>query len=183
VFDIFTDLAKRVVTLAQDEAMTLGHDFMGTEHLLLGLVDVREGGGGAVLCEAGLTPEGTRSEVVALLTAAGVTGTGGRAVTDALATIGIDVAEIQRRADDAFGPGQFRFPRPAYSQSAKQMMTLSVQESQALGHDHIGTEHLLLGLLAGADGADEGEGIKVLRVLGADLPALRSAVLTRLLAS
>jgi hypothetical protein len=80
----------------------------------------------------------------------------------------------------AFGPGEFRFPRPAYSLSAKQMMTLSVQESEALGHDHIGTEHLLLGLLAGADGGDEGEGVKVLRALGADLPALRSAALARL---
>jgi ATP-dependent Clp protease ATP-binding subunit ClpA len=178
VFELFTPQARQVILVSQDEAISLGHDFIGTEHLLLGLVTVTDGLAGQVLAEHGATVERTRSEAVRLLAGAGVTGTGGRDATEALATIGIDVAEIRRRADDTFGPGRFTFPRPAYTDLAKKALELSVGEAQALGCDYIGTEHVLLGLLAG----NEGLAPQALSSAGIDPAGLRRAVLARLAA-
>jgi ATP-dependent Clp protease ATP-binding subunit ClpA len=176
VFELFTAQARQVILVSQDEAISLGHDFIGTEHLLLGLVTVTDGLAGQVLATHGVTVERTRSEAVRLLAAAGVTGTGGRDAVEALATIGIDVAEIRRRADDTFGPGRFTFPRPAYTDLAKKALELSVGEAQMLGADYIGTEHLLLGLLAG----NEGLALTALSSAGIDPAGLRQAVLNRL---
>jgi ATP-dependent Clp protease ATP-binding subunit ClpA len=175
VFEKFTNLAKRSITLSQDEAITLGHDFIGTEHLLLGLVRVREGLAGEILFEQGVTADQVRAAVLRLLEAAGVTANGGREATEALATIGIDVEEIRRRADDTFGPGQFWFPRPGYTMRAKRVLERTVRESAELGHDDIGTEHMLLGLLA----EGEGVGVQALSAVGVDLGALRATVLDR----
>jgi ATP-dependent Clp protease ATP-binding subunit ClpA len=175
VFERFTELAKRAVTAAQDGALALGHDFIGTEHLLLGLATTA-GTAGEILREHGVEPGRARVETVRLLEEAGVASTGGQAAKDALSSIGIDVTEIQRRADDAFGPGVFRFPRPAFTPRAKRTLQLTLREALALGHSHIDTEHLLLGLLAEGDGV----AIQVLTALGAETEALREAVLTRL---
>jgi ATP-dependent Clp protease ATP-binding subunit ClpA len=182
VFDKFTNLAKRSITLSQDEAIGLGHDFIGTEHLLLGLARVREGVAGELLGEHGVTPDRARREAVRLLEAAGVPATGGRAAAEALATIGIDVEEIRRRADDAFGPGRFFFPRPAYTPRAKKALISTLREAQALGHDDIGTEHILLGLLAEDDDEGQSTAVRVLSAIEVDPSGLRSAVLARVAA-
>jgi ATP-dependent Clp protease ATP-binding subunit ClpC len=175
VFEHFTEPARQDVLASQDEALSLGYDFIGTEHLLLGLVGTSGGTAAEVLVERGLALDRVREEVVRLLEAAGVPATGGQPAKDALATIGISAEEIQRRADESFGAGAFQFPRPAYTPRAKKALTLAVGEAQALGNDHIGTEHMLLGLLA------EGEGLamRVLTGLGVDVEALRPAVLSR----
>jgi ATP-dependent Clp protease ATP-binding subunit ClpA len=174
VFERFTELAKRAVAASQDAALALGHDFIGTEHLLLGLA-CTAGTASVVLEEHGVELLRARQETVRLLEEAGVAATGGQAAKDALSSIGIDVAQIQRRADDTFGPGAFRFPRPAFTPRARKVLELTSREAQALGHQSIGTEHLLLGLLA------EGQGvaIQVLTALGAEPAALREAVLAR----
>jgi ATP-dependent Clp protease ATP-binding subunit ClpC len=175
VFEKFTNLAKRSITLSQDEAVTLGHDYIGTEHILLGLVRVRQGLAGEILSEQGVTADQVRAETLRLLEAAGVSANGGREATEALAAIGIDVEEIRRRADDTFGPGRFRFPRPAFTMRAKRVLELTLRESMELGHDEIGTEHLLLGLLA----EGEGVGVAALGAVGVDSVALRTTVLER----
>jgi ATP-dependent Clp protease ATP-binding subunit ClpC len=175
VFEKFTNLAKRSITLSQEEAITLGHDFIGTEHILLGLVRVREGLAGEILGEQGVTADQVRAETLRLLEAAGVSANGGREATEALAAIGIDVEEIRRRADDTFGPGRFRFPRPAFTMRAKRVLELTLQQSTELGHEEIRTEHLLLGLLA----EGEGVGVEALGAVGVDSAALRTTVLER----
>ncbi|WP_377267020.1 Clp protease N-terminal domain-containing protein [Peterkaempfera sp. SMS 1(5)a] len=174
MFDRFTELAKRAVVASQDVAIALGHDFIGTEHLLIGLVQTA-GTAGEVLRRHGVELSQAREQTVRLLQEAGVTATGGRAAMDALASIGIDVAEIQRRADDTFGPGAFHFPRPAYTPEAKKALELTVQEAADLGSEPIDTEHMLLGLLA----AGEGVAVQVLAALDVDTAALRQDVLDR----
>ncbi|HEX3489920.1 MAG TPA: Clp protease N-terminal domain-containing protein [Streptosporangiaceae bacterium] len=175
MFEKFTNLAKRSITLSQDEAVTLGHDYIGTEHILLGLVRVRQGLAGEILSEQGVTADQVRAETLRLLEAAGVSANGGREATEALAAIGIDVEEIRPRADDTLGPGRFRFPRPAFTMRAKRVLELTLRESMELGHDEIGTEHLLLGLLA----EGEGVGVAALGAVGVDSVALRTTVLER----
>src|SRR5438105_2496730 len=78
-----------------------------------------------------------RQEVIRLAGEAGVAATGGRLANEALSSIGIDVAEIQRRADDTFGPGVFRFPRPAFTVQAKRVLQQSLRESLELGDEQI----------------------------------------------
>ena len=179
MFEKFTNLAKRSITLSQDEAVTLGHDFIGTEHLLLGLVRVREGLAGEILAERGVTADQVRAETLRLLEAAGVSATRGRDAAEALASIGIDVDEIRRRAEDTFGPGRFMFPRPAFTMRAKRVLELTLRESMELGQDDIGTEHLLLGLLT----EGEGVGVQALGAVGVDPAALRTTVLDRVRAT
>ncbi|HZE32124.1 MAG TPA: Clp protease N-terminal domain-containing protein [Actinoallomurus sp.] len=175
MFERFTELARRAVAASQEAALAMGHDFIGTEHLLLGLA-ATAGTAGEVLREQGVALERAREETERLLAEAGVAATGGQAAKDALSSIGIDVAEIQRRADESFGPGRFRFPRPAFTPRAKRTLRLTLRETLVLGHRRIDKEHLLLGLLA------EGEGvaIQVLTALGVETGALREAVLARM---
>jgi ATP-dependent Clp protease ATP-binding subunit ClpA len=99
-----------------------------------------------------------------------------QAAKDALFMIGIDVAEIQRRGDSAFGPGAFRFPRPAYTPRAKNALELTLRKAADLGHQRIDTEDLLLGLLAESEGA----ALQILSALGVDAAALRQSVLDRI---
>jgi ATP-dependent Clp protease ATP-binding subunit ClpA len=186
VFESFTNLAKRSITLAQDEAMQLGHDFIGTEHILLGVARVQQGLAWPLLADAGATPERLRAETVQMLAAVGITGTASQDAADALAAIGIDVAEIQRRADDTFGPGRFRFPRPPFTSRAKRSLGYAVREAHALGQADVGPEHLLLGLLADADAHAQDPdtrhpsgALTILTTLGADPVTLRAAILTR----
>lgn len=176
MFEFFTDRARRAIVLAQDEALALGHDFIGTEHLLLGLAGTGRSTAGDVLRELGVEPDRARAETVRILEAAGVPASGGQPAKDALATLGIDVEEIQRRADGAFGAGEFRFPRPAYTADAKKALECTVREARGLGHEKFGTEHMLLGLLA----AGEGRAPEVLVALDVDPGRLREAVLAHL---
>ena len=177
MFERFTELAKRAIVLSQDEAIELGHDYIGTEHLLIGLAGVRGTVAGDLLHDKGLTPQKLREHTVGILTESGFTPVGPQAATEALASIGIDVAEIRRRADESFGPGKFTFPRPAYTPRAKKALELTLREAVALGTpERIDTEHMLLGILA------EGEGValKVLADLDVDVEALRPEVLAHI---
>ncbi|MGP8300219.1 Clp protease N-terminal domain-containing protein [Streptomyces inhibens] len=128
-----------------------------------------------MLREQGVELTRAREETVQILEAAGIVAAGGQPAREALSSIGIDVEEIQRRADDTFGPGAFQYPRPAYTPDAKKALEYTLREARALGHEKFGTEHILLGLLA----AGEGRGLEVLAVLEVDPAGLREAVLAR----
>ena len=138
MFERFTDQAQRVVVAAQDEARTLSHDFIGTEHILLGLT--REGHGVAA---------------------------------SALQSVGISLEAVRQQVEQVIGRGQ-RAPSGhiPFTPRAKKVLEFSLRESQQLGHDHIGAEHILLGLIR------EGEGIaaQVLVGLGADLNRVRQLI-------
>jgi ATP-dependent Clp protease ATP-binding subunit ClpA len=138
MFERFTDRARRVVVLAQDEARVLNHDYIGTEHILLGLIQEGEGVAAKALTNMKISLEAVRSKVV-----------------------------------EAVGHGQ---QAPSghipFTPRAKKTLELSLRESLQLGHDYIGTEHILLGLLR------EGEGVaaQVLVEMGADLSRVRHQV-------
>jgi ATP-dependent Clp protease ATP-binding subunit ClpA len=131
VFERFTERARQVVVLAQDEARTLGHNYIGTEHLLLGLLREEEGLAARVLEGLDVSLEDVRYQVESII------GTG-----DELAT------------------GQIPFtPR------GKKVLELALREALSLGHNHIGTEHILLGLVR------EGEGVAMQILLDFDVDA------------
>ncbi len=139
MFELFTDEARRVVVLAQEAARGLDHNYIGTEHLLLGLLDDPEGTAAPVLAAHGVAFDGVRDQVVSV---------------------------VGRGTDAPSGHLPF-------TQRAKTVLELSVDESRALDHDRIGTEHLLLALLREGDGV----AVRALLDLGVDLDALRRAVL------
>jgi ATP-dependent Clp protease ATP-binding subunit ClpC len=175
VYDRFTALAKRAIVAARDAATSLGHDFIGTEHLLVGLTQTA-GTAGEVLRAQGVELDQLRAEVRRQLAARGVPATHAVAATEALATLGIDVVEIRRRAEAAFGTGSFQFPRAAFSLSTKRAVKASLEHARGVGQERIDTEHLLLGVLDDESDAT----LQVLTALGIDAGALRRAVLSRL---
>lgn len=141
-FDTFTDDGRNVLTLAQDEAQRFNHHYIGTEHLLLGLLRV---------------PESTAARV--------------------LANMSVDLSKVRMAVEFIIGRG----PRPIVGEvgltpGGKRVIELAIDEARSLGHDYIGTEHLLLGLVR------EGEGIAagVLRSLGVNLDRVRVEVLAEL---
>ncbi len=139
MFERFSERARQVVVLAQDEARSLKHNYIGTEHLLLGLFREEEGIAARALESLGLTLEEVRAQV----------------------------ARIVGEGDEVAG-GQIPFtPR------AKKVLELSMREALSLGHNFIGTEHILLGV------ARENEGVaaRILLDLGADDEKIRGAVL------
>jgi ATP-dependent Clp protease ATP-binding subunit ClpC len=139
VFERFTDRARRVVVLAQEEARLLNHSYIGTEHILLGLIHEGEGVAAKALESLGISLEAVRSQVQDII------GQGGSSPS-----------------------GHIPFtPR------AKKVLELSLREALQLGHNYIGTEHILLGLIR------EGEGVaaQVLIKLGADLSRVRQQVI------
>ena len=145
MFERFTDQARRVVVQAQEEARTLGHDYIGTEHILLGLLGERDGLAAQALGSLEISLDATREQVVEV---AGK-GTG------------------QRSGHIPFTP------------RTKKVLELSLREAQRLGDDHIGTEHILLGLLREGDGAGaqilERQGASLDRVLAQVLATVRTA--------
>jgi ribosomal protein S18 acetylase RimI-like enzyme len=142
VFERFTDRARRVVVLAQEEARLLDHDYIGTEHLLLGLIDEGEGIGALALEELGLSAEALR-------------------------------ARIEEMIGRGSGMPAGTIPFTPY---AKKVLELALRASRALGHDYIGTEHILIGLV------DEHEGVaaRILREQGVRDADVRSTVRTLL---
>ena len=139
MFERFTDRARRVVVLAQEEARLLNHSYIGTEHILLGLIHEGEGVAAKALESLGISLEAVRSQVEEMI------GQGGSSPS-----------------------GHIPFtPR------AKKVLELSLREALQLGHNYIGTEHILLGLIR------EGEGVaaQVLIKLGADLSRVRQQVI------
>jgi hypothetical protein len=145
MFERFTDRARRVTVLAQEEARTLNHSHIGTEHFLLGLLHEGDGVAARALVASGINLEECRKQVEALVA------TGGRAPS-----------------------GHIPFtPR------GKKVMELALREALQFGHNYIGTEHLLLGLIREA----EGVGAQVLKAMGCELNAVRLRVLEILGAS
>jgi ATP-dependent Clp protease ATP-binding subunit ClpC len=139
LFERFTDRARRVVVLAQEEARLLSHSYIGTEHILLGLIHEGEGVAAKALESLGISLEAVRAQVEEII------GQGGSSPS-----------------------GHIPFtPR------AKKVLELSLREALQLGHNYIGTEHILLGLIR------EGEGVaaQVLVKLGADLGRVRQQVI------
>jgi ATP-dependent Clp protease ATP-binding subunit ClpA len=138
-FERFTDRARRTIVLAQEEARTLSHNYIGTEHILLGLI--HEGGGVAA---------------------------------QALKALGLSLDDVHAQVLEIIGRGQ---EPPAghipFTPRAKKVCDLSLRESLQLGHNFIGTEHLLLGLIR------EGEGVaaQILVRLGAELNLVRQEVI------
>jgi len=139
MFERFTDQARRVVVQAQEEARTLGHNYIGTEHVLLGLLIEREGLAAQALSTLGISLDTAREQVAEIAGA----GTG------------------QQSGHIPFTP------------RTKKVLELSLREAQRLGHDHIGTEHILLGLVREADGV----GAQILVRQGASLDRVQEQVL------
>ena len=139
MFERFTDRARRVVVLAQDEARRLDHTWIGTEHLLLGLI---------------LEGEGVAAK--------------------ALKSLGISLDSVRQQVEEIIGRGQ---QAPSghipFTPRTKKVLELALRESQQLGHNYIGTEHILLGLIREGDGV----AAQVLVKLGADLNRVRQQVI------
>jgi ATP-dependent Clp protease ATP-binding subunit ClpA len=187
MFERFTDRARNVAVDAQAAARRLGHRWIGTEHLLLGLLQ-GDGIAARVLGGLGITAAAVEREVLAEV-GRGPLGPGD---AEALGAIGIDLDEVRRRVEASFGPGALswhpgprcrrwnnRFPvggHIPFSPRAKKVLELSLREALALKHNYIGTEHILLGLVR------EGEGLAmlVLTRLGAGPEAIRARVLDAL---
>src|SRR6266540_3829440 len=139
MFERFTDRARRVVVLAQEEARLLNHNYIGTEHILLGLIHEGEG-----------------------------------MAAKALESLGISLDAVRGQVEEIIGQGQaaptVHIP---FTPRAKKVLELSLREAKQLNSHHIGTEHILLGLIR------EGEGVaaQVLQYLGADLNRTRQQVI------
>jgi hypothetical protein len=139
MFERFTDRARRVLVLAQEEARLLDHSFIGTEHILLGLIAEGEG-----------------------------------LAAKALESLGISLEAVRAKVDETIGPaGNKPSGSPAFTPRAKKVLELALREALQLGHNYIGTEHILLGVVR------EGEGVaaQVLQSLGADLDRVRRQVI------
>jgi ATP-dependent Clp protease ATP-binding subunit ClpA len=172
MFERFTGDARQVVVLAQDEARHLCHHYIGTEHLLLGLLAEGHGPAAHLLHERGLRAEDLRRRILLIV--------GGESLDpEALATLGIDLDQVKRAAEAAFGPGALeptgRRPPTGhipFTPRAKKVLELSLREAQRLQHTSIGTGHILLGLIR------EGKGVaaKVLADVGCDLDGLRDDI-------
>ena len=186
MFERFTDRARQVVVDAQVSARRLDHGYIGTEHLLLGLLRI-DGVAARVLGGLGITSAAVEREVLAVV-GRGPLGPGD---AEALGAIGIDLDEVRRRVEASFGPGALqRGPgrgcgrskvqpfagRVPFTPRAKKVLELSLREALALKHRYIGTEHILLGLVR------EGEGLAmlVLTRLGAGPQVIRARVLDAL---
>jgi ATP-dependent Clp protease ATP-binding subunit ClpC len=138
----FTNRARRVIVLAQEEARMLKHNYLGTEHILLGLIHDGEG-----------------------------------AAAKALHSMGISLEAVRHQVEEIIGQGQ-QAPGPhiPFTPRAKKVLELSSREAKKLGHKHIGTGHLLLGLIR------EGKGVaaQALVQLGTDMPTVRQQVIHQL---
>lgn len=188
MFERFTTQARDVVVGAQAEARQLGHRYIGTEHLLLAMLDPKRGGAGTIVSAAGLDQAKARAEVARLV--------GVPELSDgdaaALRSIGIDLDAIRAKLEQTFGPGALDCPPPKrrrglfrrrlspmpavghipFTPRAKKVLELSLREALRLKHGYIGTEHLMLGLIR------EGEGLaaKIMVDAGINLVALRRTV-------
>jgi ATP-dependent Clp protease ATP-binding subunit ClpA len=175
MFERFTDAARAVVSDAVEQARALGHDPVGTQHLLLGLLDPGAGAGYQVLHDSGLQADVVR-EIIRRRTPGG--GALMKDDADALRTVGIDLGVVLERLAESFGPdavpeGHSRRGRTRLSQSAKKTLQLALREAIWLKSKAIGSEHILLGLLR----CDDGDINAVLAEVGVTPDALRAATL------
>jgi ATP-dependent Clp protease ATP-binding subunit ClpA len=173
MFERFTAAARGVVISAQQEARQLGHAWIGTEHVLLGLIDESQGATARLLRPAGVVPATVRADIQRLL--------GDKFEPDlsfteadaedaaALKAIGIDLAKVRAAIEESFGAGSLQLPKREprrrgffgrrggghipFSARAKKVLELSLREAIRLQHNFIAPEHIMLGLLR------EGEGL------------------------
>jgi ATP-dependent Clp protease ATP-binding subunit ClpC len=139
MFKRFTNRARRVLLLAQEEARTLSHNYIGTEHMLLGLINEGNGVG-----------------------------------AKALESLGLSLDTVRQQVQEIIGQGQHApSGHIPFTPQAKKVLELALVESTALGHEYIGTEHILLGLIREGDGV----AAQVLVNLGADLNPVRQQVI------
>jgi ATP-dependent Clp protease ATP-binding subunit ClpC len=139
LFERFTDRARRVLLLAHEEARLLNHNFIGTEHILVGLIHEEEG-----------------------------------VAAKALGSLGISLESVREKLEEKRGPAGLSTTASApFTPRAKKVLELSLREALQLGHNYIGTEHMLLGLVREGEGA----GAQVLVGLGADLEQVRRQVI------
>jgi ATP-dependent Clp protease ATP-binding subunit ClpA len=143
MFERFSDSARRVVVLAQEESRLQHHNYIGTEHILAGLTQIDEGVAAGVLASFEITTERVRAEIV---------------------------KEV--------GPGEKTpWGHIPFTPGAKRILELSLREALQLGHNYIGTEHVLLGLIR----EGEGLGAKIVARLGADLDRVRERTIEAVL--
>jgi len=174
MFKRFTERARRAVVIAQDESRALGHRWIGTEHLLLGVAADRESLAGHVLAQAGLDLPALRDAVREAI------GEGAKDDASALSAIGIDLDSVRGAVEAAFGEGALERTRAGcvpFCPRAKKSLELALREAKSLNHDLIGTEHLLLGLAHG-----EGVARELLEARGLDYKRLRALVVDALAA-
>ena len=139
IFNRFTRETRACVKAAVEEARMLGHDSVGDEDLLLGILRTDEGMGAEALASLGVTLEGAREESEQML-------------SDALTTIGISLEQVRREAGDSF---EMRIPddrRIPFSPRAKKALEQALREAVRVRNNRIGTEHVLLGILRNTDG-------------------------------
>jgi ATP-dependent Clp protease ATP-binding subunit ClpA len=195
MFERFTATARSVVTMAKQEAQELNHPCIGTEHLLLAMLDESSGGTAVLLRDAGITRERVLADINRLVRPAP------EALDDsdaeALQAIGIDLDAVRAKVEELFGPGALRPPgaaRPAprrgflrrkevfpgghlpFAARTKKVIELSLREAIALHHNFIGSEHILLGLLR----ENGGLAAKILADAGVDFAALRAQAVAAL---
>jgi ATP-dependent Clp protease ATP-binding subunit ClpC len=155
MFVRFTDRSRTSVEAAFEEARMLGHDSLGDEDLLLGILRVDEGIAAEALSSLGVTLEDARDECEGML-------------SDALSSIGVSLEDIRREAGEAFDmslPDDRKIP---CSPRAKNALVGARKEMRRLGDKHLGTEHVLLGILGNEDGA----AVRILGRLGVSPEAL-----------
>jgi ATP-dependent Clp protease ATP-binding subunit ClpA len=149
MFTRFTDRSRRPVEAAFEEARMLGHDSLGDEDLLLGILRADEGMAAEALSSLGVTLEDARDESERML-------------SDALSSIGISLEDIRREAGDAFDVSLPDDRKISYSPQAKNALVGARKEMRRLGDGHLGAEHVLLGIL----GNDDGTAVRMLNRMG-----------------
>jgi ATP-dependent Clp protease ATP-binding subunit ClpA len=177
MFERFTEAARAAVVGAEGHARALHHGWIGTEHVLLGLLDDADGRAARLLRDGfGIDAPWVRAEVERLV------GRGEPDIdADALATLGIDLEAVRERVERTFGAGALSGRRRGrragsgrlpFTPRAKKVLELSLREAIAMGDHFIGGEHLLLGLVREGDGV----AARILRSRGVDRAAVRAGL-------
>jgi ATP-dependent Clp protease ATP-binding subunit ClpA len=184
MFERFTDDARRAVSLAQEEAHALRHGWIGTEHLLLGVAAPASGVGARILERLRLDASTIRGDIEREIGAGDDFDPGDE---EALRSLGIDLDQVRRAAEEAFGPGALDRPiirgrrrcdtpwtsgRLPFTPRAKKSLELALRWATTMRSGSIGTEHILLGLASDRDGL----AARILRLHGVELADVRGAV-------
>jgi ATP-dependent Clp protease ATP-binding subunit ClpA len=179
MFEPFTDLAREAIVRAQEEARSLGYNYIGTEHILLGLVATPESQSARCLQSQGVDHDGVREALIRIIPPPS------ELDAEALETLGIDLSAVRDKVEAIFGTGALDQPPGSrgrrgrlvsghipFTPRAKKVLELALREALRLRHKYIADGHLLLGLLR------EGEGlaVRILVAVGVDLDSLRRDV-------